>query len=90
MAHRHMLIVDAERGLVEAPVASDAVASTIGEHHAAIGLYLETGDVSRLAAVRGTKLDLEGESYELETDPEAIEDLALAGDLGYDDIYALE
>ena len=90
MAVRQMLIVDSKRGLVEAKVASDSVASAIGEHHAAIGLYLETGDESRLAALRGTKVDLEGESYALETDPETIENLALAGDLGYDDIYALE
>jgi hypothetical protein len=90
MAFRRMVIVDTLRGPVEVDVASDADASAIGTHHSAIGHYLETGDDSRLAALAGTRLRVGDDTYELETDLGGIEDLALAGDLGYDDIYVLK
>lgn len=85
-----MVIVDTDRGLVEADVPRDDDASVVGTHHAAIQHYLATGDTHTLDALTGMRLYLEGESYELETRPWRIEDLALDGDLGYDDIYALE
>lgn len=85
-----MVLVTANRGLVEAEVESETVRSQIGEHHSAIGHYLETGDDSRLAKLRGTEIRVGDERYRLETDPGRIEDIAMAGDLGYDDIYVLE
>jgi hypothetical protein len=85
-----MLLVDRVRGLVEADVESEWDASLVGSHHSAIAHYLSTGDHRRLLDLEGTRLYLKGEPYELETRTEAIEDIALAGDLGYDDIYVLE
>jgi hypothetical protein len=90
MAVRRMLIVAADLGLVEVEVRNDKTASTIGRHHAAIGHYLATGDDSPLAPFRKVRLRIGSHTYRPETDPAAIEDLALVGDLGYDDIYALE
>jgi hypothetical protein len=88
MFSRRLLIVDADRGLVEAEVRSDAVASKISEHHAALRRYLE-GDESGLVELRRTVIRIGDERHRLETDPARIEDLALAGELDYDDIYVL-
>ena len=90
MFSRRLLIVDADRGLVEADAETEAVRSKIGEHHSALGHYLETGDDSRLIELRGTVVRIGDQRHRLETDPARIEDLALAGDLEYDDIYVLE
>lgn len=90
MAKHRMLILDRDRGLLELDLASQEARSLIGKHHSAIGRYLETGDDERLRDLRGKTLRTRGETYELETDPETIEQFALAGDLGYDDVYVLE
>jgi hypothetical protein len=91
MTDHRMLVVDRNRGLVEVELPSPSARSLIGSHHSAISRYLETGDDQRLGDLRGRSiLTKEGKLYELETNPEAIEQLALAGDLGYEDIYVLE
>jgi hypothetical protein len=90
MASRRMVIVDADLGPVEAKVRDDETASTIGQHHAAISSYLATGDQSKLEPFASLQLRIGDQAYRPVTDPAVIEDLALAGDLGYDDIYVLE
>jgi hypothetical protein len=85
-----MVVIDADLGLVEVEVRKDDTASMIGKHHAAIGHYLATGDESRLEPFRQVRLRIGKQLYRPATDPAVIEDFALAGDLGYDDIYVLE
>lgn len=85
-----MVLIDANLGLVDVEVSRRDTASRIGQHHAAVGHYLATGDDSKLHRFRNTRLRIGGQVYRPATDPEVIEDLALAGDLGYDDIYVLE
>lgn len=85
-----MLLVDHFRGLVEADIESDEVASAIGRHHAAIRRYLETGDVEPLRPFAGKWFPVEGRMFIPETNPSRLVQLAYSGDLGYDDIYVLE
>jgi hypothetical protein len=85
-----MVLVDADLGLVEVEVRKDDTASTIGQHHAAIGHYLATGDESKLEPFTRVQIRIGEQVYRPATDPAVIEDFALAGDLGYDDIYVLE
>ena len=59
-------------------------ASTIGRFWNAVKESLGTGDDWALHDFAGTVID----GLELETDPDLIEDFALAGQLGFRDIYA--
>jgi len=88
----------ADRGIRVMPVISAGVvyarvairgsrqASLVGQHLAAIGIYLETGDEAPLRrfagkVVTGTLEDGVLRRFELEADPDAIADLAFSGEL---------
>ena len=60
-------------------------ASIVGEHWAAVGYYLRTGDDSRLRRFRGKSVA----GIPLETDPDAIDEWERLGELEVDDIYEL-
>jgi hypothetical protein len=89
MPSNRMLIVAHRGRFVEVDVKTTDARSLIGKHHNAIRRYLETGDDEPLRQFRTKRLRLGGQIYELETDLETIEDIAHAGDLGYEDIYVL-
>lgn len=89
MGSKRMLVVARRLGLVEADIRTDEGASLVGTHHNAIRRGLETGDYEPLRRFKGKALWQGDDYFELETDPEVIEDLANAGDLGYDDIYVI-
>ncbi len=90
MPARRMLLVDHLRGLVEAEIESDEVASVVGRHHAAIRRYLETGDQEPLRPFAGKWFPIEGGMFIPETNAGRLVALGYSGDLGYDDIYVLE
>jgi hypothetical protein len=69
----------------EVQLRSSRQASQVGEHWSAIGHYLETGDDSRLRALRGKTVA----GIPLETDPELIDEWERRGELEIDDIYDL-
>jgi len=69
----------------EVEVRGSRAASLVGEHWAAIGVYLQTGDDSRLQALEGKRVA----GIWLETDPDAIEEWARRGELEIEDIYDL-
>jgi hypothetical protein len=89
-APRRMLLVDHHRGLIEADVPSDEVASAIGRHHAAIRQFLETGDQEPLRPFVAKWFPIAGGTFIPETNPGRLVQLGYSGDLGYDDIYVLE
>jgi hypothetical protein len=58
-------------------------AAVVGAHWRAVGTYLETGDPRWLAPFEG---EVVAGAYELETDPDAIDELADRDELPTDDI----
>jgi hypothetical protein len=85
-----MLLVDHFRGLVEADVSLDWVASAIGSHHNAIRQALETGDRAPLKPFDGRWYPVDDFDLIPEINLRRLVQLGLSGDLGYDDIYILE
>jgi hypothetical protein len=69
----------------EVEVRGSRAASLVGEHWAAIGVYLESGDETRLRALEGKRVA----GIWLETDPDTIEEWQRRGELELDDIYDL-
>jgi hypothetical protein len=69
----------------EVEVRGSRAASLVGEHWAAIGVYLDTGDDTRLRALEGKRVA----GIWLETDPDTIEEWQRRGELELDDIYDL-
>jgi len=81
-----VLAVFGEEGVAHGvEVRSSRAASLIGEHWAAVGHYLDTGDQSRLVSFRGKTVA----GVPLETDPLAIEEWWRRGELQIEDIYEL-
>lgn len=72
-------------GVETMPIGSDEAASVIGRHWNAVKAFLGTGDPKVFDDFRG--LTVRGR--ELETDPDAVEDFAVAGELDILDIYDL-
>ena len=74
-------------GGVEHEVATrgSRVASLVGAHWSAIGLYLDTGDASGLAKFQGKRVA----GRVLEADPDAIDAWERRGELQVEEIYAL-
>ncbi|MBN2113689.1 MAG: hypothetical protein JW785_06130 [Acidimicrobiia bacterium] len=82
MRRMHVFTTD---GVETLPIRSDEAASVVGRHWNAVKAYLGTGDARAFDDFRG--LTVRGR--QLETDPDAVDDLAVAGDLDILDIYDL-
>ncbi len=73
------------KGLKQLDFTDSREASVVGRHWNAIGHGLNTGDWSRVAALRGKKI----RGHTLEADPDVIEVQARRGELDFEDIYEL-
>jgi hypothetical protein len=82
---RVMSVLGADGVVHEVEVRGSRQASLVGEHWAAIGHYLQTGDDSRLAALDGKTVA----GIPLETTPEMLDEWERRGELEIDDIYDL-
>lgn len=60
-------------------------ASLVGEYWNAVRRYLATGDEAPLARFRGARVG----GVELQTEPEAIEELARRGEVSFESLYEL-
>jgi len=70
------------RGVIRVTIRDSRTASLIARHHQAVGLYLEgKADASVLRPFRGKHFRVKKHAYVLETDPEALEQLGLGGEL---------
>ena len=72
-------------GVETLPIQSDEAASVVGRHWNAVKSYLGSGDPRAFDDFRGRTV----RGRELATDPDAVEDFALAGELDILDIYDL-
>jgi hypothetical protein len=72
------------RGATEVTVTTSRKASVVGHHWDAVRVYLTTGDAGSLEPFRGVTVS----GVELETDPDAIDELARRGVFDFASIYA--
>jgi len=82
---RVMAVLGSDGLVHNVEVRGSRAASLVGEHWAAVGVYLETGDDSRLGALEGKRVA----GIWLETDPDTLEWWAHTGELEIEDIYEL-
>ena len=80
---REMFVITA-LGLVPAKIRGSRKASLLGQHAAAVQHFLRSGDDARLSAFEGKRVA----GYELIVDTELLSELARAGALRLDDLYA--
>jgi hypothetical protein len=73
-------------GWVNAPISDLKDASTIGKYHNAVRKHLR-GDDSELEQLEGKTFRVRGKTYTVETDIDAIDEEASAGELDFEDIY---
>ena len=66
-------------------VRGSKAASMVGRYHSAIGRYVSTGDMSGLQALSGVRVG----GFELETDPDVIDQLARRGMFDFESIYRM-
>lgn len=84
-----VLVVPTPQGLTEVPLRSSTAASTIGEYLNALHVYLAKGDATALAEFQGLRVaDADGVSIALVTDVARLDELASAGVLSFESIYA--
>lgn len=76
-------------GVVALPIRSSASASRIGEYWNAVNHYLKTGRSNRLKAFRGKAVQVRGGHHRFITDERTLERLANAGEVRFEDLYAL-
>ena len=76
-------------GVVALPIRSSASASRIGEYWNAVNHYLKTGRSNRLKAFRGKTVQVRGGHHRFVTDELTLERLANAGEVRFEDLYAL-
>ena len=74
------------KGVVEADLRRAEDRSVVGSHWSAIGVYTRTGRVYRLREFEGVKV---GDGIALETDPDAVDQWWVAGELDFLEVYAL-
>jgi hypothetical protein len=82
--YRPMRIVSGGQN-VDVDVRGSRVASLVGEYWNGVHIYLDTGDDELLRAFAGKKVA----GYELETDPDVLDELARRGMFEFDSIYRL-
>lgn len=77
------------RGNIDLTVRNSRTASRIAEHRAAVNHYLTTGDASWLRPFRGKSVRAEKVGRPFLTDPKTLSRLADAGEVAFEDLYAL-
>jgi len=78
-----------KRGLREMAFDDSREASVVGKYWDAVGLYLQTGDASRLREFRRKSVwDANGRRFDLLTDLDELDRLGSAGVLSFESIYA--
>jgi hypothetical protein len=76
-------------GLVEVMVRDSRTASRIARYMAAVNHYLRTGDRRALWPFRGMTIRASKIAYPFITDSKTLERLAFAGEVSFEDLYAL-
>ncbi len=76
-------------GVTALDVRSSAVASRIGAYWNAVDRYLRTGKRDALAPFRGKRIRAGNRLHEFITDPRTLDRLANAGEVRFEDLYAL-
>ena len=77
------------RGITELTTRNSRTASRIADHWAAVDHYLKTGDASWLRPFRGKAVRAEKVGRPFITDPRTLSRLAAAGEVAFEDLYAL-
>ncbi len=77
------------QGVEALRITSSASASRIGEYWNAVDHYLRTGHSERLRAFRGKAVQVRGGKHAFITDELTLERLANAGEVRFEDLYAL-
>ena len=77
------------RGLMDLTVRSSRTASQIGRYMAAVHKYLTTGDRRALWPFRGKSIRSGKIAHPFITDGTTLERLAFAGEVSFEDLYAL-
>lgn len=85
---RRDLQIPTALGPIPVPIHGSKKATEISRYLNAIALYLRKGDASKLERFKGKTIRIGGQKIELITDPAALTDLALAGALQFDQLYA--
>lgn len=84
-----VLVVPTSRGLTELPLRSSVDASMVGEYLNALHTYLSKGDATALDEFEGTQITgADGTVIALVTDRDVLDELASAGVLSFESIYA--
>jgi hypothetical protein len=78
-----------ENGLVDLILRDSRQASAIATHMAAVDRYLRTGDTSALKPFRGKSIRVGKADFRFVTHPKTLERLAYAGEVSFEDLYAL-
>lgn len=81
--------VHTAQGVETVVVRSSKTASLLAEHAAAVDRYLKTGLADRLRKFRGKSFRAGKVGYPLLTDRNTLERLAEAGEVAFEDLYAL-
>jgi len=76
-----------ETGSIGLDIRDSRSASRIAAYWNAVKRYLETGDASGLRRFRGKTVRVNKRGYPFITDPQVLDRLADAGELGFDDLY---
>ena len=77
------------QGLTTLTVRDSRTASRIAEYMAAVHRFLRTGDRRGLSPFRRMSLRVDKVGYPFLTDPKTLERLAYAGEVSFEDLYAL-
>jgi hypothetical protein len=77
------------RGIIELTVRSSRTATRIAVYSNAVDHYLRTGDTSLLRPFRGKTVRAGKVGYPFLTDPRTLNRLAHAGEVSFEDLYAL-
>lgn len=85
---RRELRIPTALGEITVPVRGSKAAAKIARYQNAVGEYLRTGRVSKLNAFKGKTIKVRGQRIDFVTDPTTLTDLANAGALQFDQLYA--
>lgn len=78
-----------ENGLIELILRDSRQASAVATHMAAVDRYLRTGDSSALKPFRGQAIRVGKVDFRFVTHLKTLERLAYAGEVSFEDLYAL-
>jgi len=76
-------------GQIHITVRSSRTATKVSEYMAAVDHYLKTGDTARLAQFRGKSVRVGTLKFQFVTDPRILDRLAHAGEVAFEDLYAI-